>query len=468
MKWSQLLSSRRFGEESARAYDPARPPWQIDYDRLIFSSAFRRLQDKTQVHPLSASDYVRTRLTHTLEVSSVAQTLGTMAGASILKSSGDQAYQVDGRIAKLKDFLTPSDIGMITSAAALAHDIGNPPFGHSGEDSIRYWFASSEIARRVSCMLTESQRRDFELWEGNAAGFRILTRLQFYRNAGGMKLTTACLGAFMKYPTAAESIHGDKRVADSDIAGKKPGFFEADRSQWEDVAKDLGLIDLGNGRWCRHPLAYLTEAADDICYRIIDLEDGVRIGRILYSEYLNLMKCFLEPSEMSSLNDHEMETDKVAYLRAKAITKAVKEIIQVFFNRETDMLQGKPMGDLVSQMKSVEGMDGFKNCTTSRVYSMPTVLQIESAGFEIISGLLDSVVGAIFPEEGTTSAQSSVHGKNRKLFGNKIQQLIPNEFLAPSGTPYEQLLLAIDFVAGMTDSFALDLYRKLRGVTIPR
>jgi dGTPase len=391
-----------------------------------------------------------------------------MAGAAILKSSGKQGYRVDGRIGKLSDFITPSDIGMITSAAALAHDIGNPPFGHSGEDSIRYWFASSEIARRVSGMLTDNQRRDFELWEGNAAGFRILTRLQFYRNAGGMKLTTACLGAFMKYPTAAGSIHGDKRAADKDIAGKKPGFFEADRAQWEEVARDLGLIDLGNERWCRHPLAYLTEAADDICYRIIDLEDGVRIGRIPYSEYLKLMKRFLGPSEMSSLNDHEMEADKVAYLRAKAITKAVREVIQVFFDREADMLAGEPMGDLVSQMKSVKGMDGFKNITMSHVYSMPTVLQIESAGFEIISGLLDSVVGAIFPEMSNTSSQNKMHDKNRKLFGNKIKQLIPDEFLAPNGTPYEQLLLAIDFVAGMTDTFALDLYRKLRGVTIPR
>lgn len=461
MKWSDLLSSRRLNESEPREYDPARPPWQIDYDRLVFSSAFRRLQDKTQVHPLSSSDYVRTRLTHTLEVSSVARTLGTIAGAYILRTHGRETYSSG----TLSNMLSPSDIGMITSAAALAHDIGNPPFGHSGEDGIRYWFASSKFARRVRKFLSPEQILDFEIWEGNAEGFRILTRLQFYRNQGGMKLTSACLGAFMKYPTGASAIL-TKEQAENDIAGKKPGFFGEDRPQWTTVAENLGLIQSGENRWCRHPLAYLTEAADDICYRIIDLEDGFRLGRISYEEMFGLMKMLLRTDEMGSLQDHAGESEKVSYLRAKAISKSIKEAAMVFERREPDMLAGKPMGDLLSQIDSAEALDQFKATTTKKVYSMPTVLQIETAGFEILSGLLDAVVDAVFPINHDGAL------KNRNLFGKKVRKLIPVEFLVPEGEiktrAYEQLLLAVDFVAGMTDTFALDLYRKIRGVTIPR
>lgn len=461
MHWPKLLSSRRLTEVGARDYDPARPPWQIDYDRLVFSSAFRRLQDKTQVHPLSSSDYVRTRLTHSLEVSSVARTLGTVAGDYILRTHGEEPY---GK-GKLKDTLNPSDIGMITSAAALAHDIGNPPFGHSGEDAIRYWFSSSKIARRVRRHLTTDQQKDFENWEGNAGGFRILTRLQFYRNKGGMKLTTACLGAYMKYPTSANGVIS-KSLAEKDIAGKKPGFFEADREQWNEIAEDLGLISHGVNRWCRHPLAYLTEAADDICYRIIDLEDGFRLGRIPYNDMLETMGVLLKPDEIASLGEHPSPSEKVAYLRAKAINKTIKEVVEVFERREPDMLNGVPMGDMMSQINSSEALDLFKERTIRDVYSMPTVIQIEAAGFEIMAGLLDAVVNAVFPLSGQGRKT------NRELFGSKIRKLVPEEFLLPpddvTTNAYEQLLLAVDFVAGMTDTFALDLYRKIKGVTIPR
>ncbi len=461
MKWPNLLSSLRLSEVKSRPYESARPPWQIDYDRIVFSSAFRRLQDKTQVHPLSSSDYIRTRLTHTLEVSSVARTLGTIAGDYILRTYGKEQYGTK----TLEETLTPSDIGMITSAAALAHDIGNPPFGHSGEDAIRYWFSSSKYARRVRRLLNYEEKQDFEKWEGNAAGFRILTRLQFYRNEGGMKLTAACLGAFMKYPTSASGLV-TKEQATGDIAGKKPGFFETDRNQWNAVADDLGLIRLNDNRWCRHPLAYLTEAADDICYRIIDLEDGFRLGRIPYNDILEIMEKLLTPNEMASLTDHPSNSEKVAYLRAKAIGKAIKEVAEVFERREPDMLAGKPMGDMMSQISSADALDAFKDRTIRDVYSMPTVIQIETAGFEILSGLLDAVVDAVFP------IKSVGFTKNRGLFGSKVRNLIPDEFLVPedevNSRAYEQLLLAVDFVAGMTDTFALDLYRKIRGVTIPR
>lgn len=463
MEWPKLLSHLRLPSTEPGPYDPSRPPWQIDYDRLIFCSAFRRLQDKTQVHPLSASDYVRTRLTHSLEVSSVARTIGTRAGDHILRKHGKELYQ--GK-KSLKEVLAPSDIGMIVSAAALAHDIGNPPFGHSGEDAIRHWFATSKVAESIGKSFSPKQRADIEKWDGNAAGFRILSRLQFYRNKGGMKLTAACLGAYMKYPTSATGTFPGKLKPNQGIAGKKPGFFESDRFQWVSVAKELGLVKDGPNRWCRHPLAYLTEAADDICNQIIDFEDGYRLGRIPYEDVESMFHELVGAKRLSSLRDHLSKSEKVAYMRAKAIGMTIDEAVKVFATHQDDLLAGKPLGELASLIPSATKLRALKTRTKDDVFSMQNVLQIEAAGFEIIGGLLDVIVTAIDGE----ARPSRNPGKD--LFGKKVLKLIPEEFVGPNRTadasPYERLLLAIDFVSGMTDTFALDLFRKLRGVTIPR
>lgn len=463
MEWPKLLSPLRLPDPEPGPYDLSRPPWQIDYDRLIFCSAFRRLQDKTQVHPLSASDYVRTRLTHSLEVSSVARTIGTRAGVHILKKHGKELYQ--GK-ETLNQVLTPSDIGMIVSAAALSHDIGNPPFGHSGEDAIRHWFATSEVAAKIASNFTPKQRADIEKWDGNAAGFRILSRLQFYRNKGGMKLTAACLGAYMKYPTSATGTFTGKPKTGQGIAGKKPGFFESDRPQWMAVAKELGLVKNGPNRWCRHPLAYLTEAADDICNQIIDFEDGYRLGRIPFNDVKDMFHELVGAKGLSSLGDHLSNSEKVSYMRAKAIGITIDEAVEVFATHQDDLLAGKPFGELASLIPSADKLGALKTRTRSDIFSMPDVLQIEAAGFEIIGGLLDVIVTAIDGE----ARPSTNPGKD--LFGKKVLKLIPEEFIGPDRkpdkSPYERLLLAIDFVSGMTDTFALDLFRKLRGVTIPR
>jgi dGTPase len=460
MEWPKLLSQRRLQEHKPRDYHPARPPWQIDFDRLSFSSAFRRLQDKTQVHPLSASNYVRTRL----EVSSVARTLGTRAGGHILaRKYGDEPYE-GGK--KLREVLHPSDIGMIVSAAALAHDIGNPPFGHSGEDAIRYWFATSKVAERIQQDFTEIQRLDLKNWDGNAAGFRILTRLQFYRNNGGMKLTAACMGAFMKYPTAARGVLKGGADQDGNVGSKKPGFFESDRGQWLEVVDELGLIQDGDHRWCRHPLAYLPEAADDICNQIIDFEDGFRLGRIPYQDVEEMMRALVGNNQLRNLDDQLSRSEKVGYMCAKAIGKAIDEVVALFAACEGDILDGKPMADLVTRIPSASKLEALKKRTREEIFSMPTVLQIEAAGFEIISGLLDVVAGAI-----DICARPSAN-KAQNLFSQKVLNLIPEEFIGrdrkPVGDSYERVLLAVDFVAGMTDTFALDLFRKIRGVTIPR
>lgn len=459
MNWTQLLSSRRLPEKSARDYDDSRPPWQIDHDRIIFSSAFRRLQDKTQVHPLSSSDYVRTRLTHSLEVSSVARTLGTRAGKFVLQKHGGLAYGG----ATLSGVLSPSDFGMITGSAALAHDIGNPPFGHSGEDAIRFWFATSDVAKTASDGLSEVQRADFERWEGNAEGFRILARNQMYQNEGGMRLTAASMGAYMKYPTASVGLLS--KDEDKNVSAKKPGFFDADRAEWESIADELGLERQGQDRWCRHPLAFLTEAADDICYGIVDLEDGYRLGCISYSEISELLEQFLTDEDYQWEEKNKDPNERLVYLRAKAITRLVNETTEAFQDHETSLLAGTQNAELLSVIPSAKALKDIKDMTKQNVYSMRGVLEIETAGFKIIPGLLDVFVDGIsrgFEEEKTNDA----------LFARKVVELIPSSFLEegrkPSDCPYKRLLSAVDFVAGMTDTFALDLFRKIRGVSIPR
>ena len=260
MDWTQLLSNKRFGKTSASQVTPSRSPFHQDYDRVVFSSAFRRLQDKTQVFPLAKSDYVRTRLTHSLEASCVGRSLGMEVGL---------------RLKRLPKGVDTSGLGMIVSTACLAHDIGNPPFGHAGEQAISQWFRDK--GKEFLCPLTEQQKRDFLNFEGNAQGFRILTRLQHPGNNGGLQLTYATLSAFSKYPTS--SIAVSKENGNSSVARKKHGFFAADKQAFSQVAKTVGLIPSDREEsWCRHPLAFLVEAADDICYSIIDLEDGVRRG----------------------------------------------------------------------------------------------------------------------------------------------------------------------------------------------
>jgi len=387
-----------------------------------------------------------------------------LAGKHILDKYGAESYDKS----TLKDALAPSDIGMITCAAALAHDIGNPPFGHSGEDAIRYWFASSPIAQKIKGRLSDSQIADFDNWEGNAEGFRIATRLQLSRDKGGMRLTAACLGAFMKYPTSATGIYPQetsKEEKKSNVAPKKPGYFDADAEFWLEVAEELQLNQTGKGRWCRHPLAYLTEAADDICYRIVDLEDGHRIGRVIYDEFRSLMVNLLgEEIVGDSEKEYPGSGNNISYLRARAIGKGVIEAAELFNQWEPELLKGEPRGELMENIPSSAAWSQIKKKTSERIYSMRNVLEIEAAGFKIIPGLLDIFVDAVEQCYGENS------NRNTALFANKAIDLIPSEFLGqdrkPIEDPYERLLSIIDFVAGMTDSYALDLFRKLRGVSL--
>jgi dGTPase len=465
MTWDQLLSDARIGKKESHSYDKSRPPWQMDYDRIVFSSAFRRMQDKTQVFPLSGSDYVRTRLTHSLEVSTVARTIGTMAGSWILDKYGSTVHPKSN--SPIKDVFCPADIGTITATGALAHDIGNPPFGHSGEDAIRYWFNNSHVAEAFHPFLSPEKRAEFSNWEGNAEGFRLLARHQMARHRGGLQLTAASLGAYTKYPTAATAVAANAEERKQQ-ATKKPGFFSHDQQLWEEVALALGLIrHPTKDRWCRHPLAYLTEAADDICYRIIDLEDGFRLGRISFGDIESLYGAVAGPEARKKVSDyHDAEPlEKVTHLRSLAFTSAVKQVVDVFIDGQDQFLQGTFEGDIVSRVTSKQAFQDMRQLGIKRVYCTPSVLEIEAAGFEIIPGLLDAFASAV------SNAAAAVSEKDICPKASKLLSLIPSEYLGkertPDPSPYIRLLGVVDYVAGMTDSYALTLYRRIKGVSLP-
>ncbi len=445
MDWNQLLCAGRLGKDGPpRPHDPARSEFRRDSDRLMFSTAFRRLQDKTQVFPLADNDYVRTRLTHSLEVSSVARSLGARVGAVVAQRHGLAQHG--------------SEFGEVVSAAALAHDLGNPPFGHSGEDAIRHWFATSPIAEKAGAGLSAAERADIAEYEGNAQGFRLITRLQMPDNQGGLQLTHATLGAFTKYPRESLIPAGLPRGA----SAKKFGFYQSEREHFESVAEHCGLLRRtpDEAWWARHPLAFLVEAADDICYRLVDFEDGCRVGELGYAEvrdaFLALMPDAQKPKRL-----HEAHTDRrrVQILRAMAIGCAIDEAAEVFLENETAILSGAFDTPLIDAGARCAAWADIQRRSIETIYATPRGVKIEAAGFEVLGGLLDVFVSAL--NELTTHPRRS----------RKLLSLVPAENLgpgrAPDAEPYPRLLKILDFVSGMTDSYALELYKNVRGIALP-
>src|SRR5690606_21729060 len=332
MKWEQLLSLKRYGDTNKRLrkeQDETRLGFEVDYDRVIFSSEFRSLQDKTQVIPLSQTDFVHTRLTHSLEVSVVGRSLGRKVGLKLLKKyphlQSIHGYQAN-------------DFGAIVAAAALAHDIGNPPYGHSGEKAIGEFFKNG-IGKQFKTYLSEKEYQDLCDFEGNANGFKILTESRQGRE-GGLRLSYATLGAFMKYPK--ESL---PKKPTTHIADKKYGFFQSEKDAFIDIANELGLIKRSQTNdisFSRHPLTFLVEAADDICYTIIDFEDGINLGLISEDyalEYLiNLVRASINKENYNALTNTE---DRISYLRALAINTLINETVDLFMTHEEELLKGE-------------------------------------------------------------------------------------------------------------------------------
>lgn len=440
--WQKLLSAERPGAGRAPG-TPERTPFQQDYDRIVFSSAFRRLKDKTQVFPLSRSDYVRTRLTHSLETSCVGRSLGAIVGREIIARHG---------LSELES----GDFGAVVAAACLAHDLGNPPFGHAGEDAIREWFRASGLLERHA--FSPAQRADFERFEGNAQGFRIVTRLQSPSNPG-MQLTSAVLAAFTKYPRPSH--------LDTELDGKsaaKFGFFQHDADTFEGIARSTGLIERLRGlAWRRHPLAFLVEVADDTCYLVVDLEDAARLGYVPYAD----AECLLADLAGDRVSGGRLERlhdtkERLEYLRAKAIGNLLEGAATVFLENEDAILDGRFDDELLQHASAAAPLQAVLKLAKEKIYTAQPALEIETAGFEVLGSLLDLFTRAVEAHCGFGRTSS----RERML----LKQL-PTQFLGhdgqPDADPYVRLLKVADFVSGMTDSYAVDLYRKLRGFDLP-
>jgi dGTPase len=385
MNWEQLLSLKRFGDTEKRdraKQDETRLGFDVDFDRIIFSSAFRSLQDKTQVIPLSETDFVHTRLTHSLEVSVVGRTLGRRVGKVLLE-----------RHPKLQELgYTFNDFGAIVAAASVTHDIGNPPFGHSGEKAIGEYFKSGNGAKYKD-QLTEKEYQDLIDFEGNANGFKILTESR-EGVSGGLRLSYATLGAFLKYPK--ESIPKKPTIH---IADKKYGFFQSEKIEFLDVVKDLGLRQKSTTEdisFYRHPLAYLVEAADDICYTIIDFEDGINLGLIeeeFALEYMiKLVKDTIDSKKYHSLKH---TTDRVSYLRALAIGVLINETVAIFLANEEAILEGAFEKYLLDKCKYEAQINDILKISVAKTYKSTEVVEKEVAGYRIIADLLDVFVSSL-------------------------------------------------------------------------
>ena len=444
MDWVRLLSTKRLGRPANGDNAlPLRTEFTRDYDRIIFSSAFRRMQDKTQVFPLAKSDYVRTRLTHSLEVASVGRSLGMLAADAIV--------QIDPA---LKNVVNPYDLGIIVATACLAHDIGNPPFGHAGESAIQEWFETSDIVTELS----DTERRDLIKFEGNAQGFRTLCKQLYVPKRVGLELTCATLGAFAKYPRASAV----EDVQKTGISAKKFGFMQSESELFRELADELGLVRKpgATDAWHRHPLAFLVEAADDICYHVMDVEDGYKAGCLSFDEIAELYRPWLPEKRWEYGRQIEDLGRRVEFFRALTVNAMVEAVVQAFKDNYNGLLDGTFDKELTACIPLSREFSAFKDLAKLKVYTARPVVEIEACGFEVIAGLLESFCNAIDIKANNLEKGKA---KARTLLG-----LMPeiNRDLTEL-TYYERTLLATDFVSGMTDSFAVELYQRVRGISLP-
>ena len=443
MNWEQLLSLKRQGDTNKRLrkeQDETRLGFEVDYDRIIFSSEFRSLQDKTQVIPLSKTGFVHTRLTHSLEVSVVARSLGRIVGEALLQKYPHLAT-IHGY--KMNDF------GAIVAAAALAHDIGNPPFGHSGEKAIGDFFKNGG-GKTFKSQLADKEYQDLCDFEGNANGFKILTQ---ERNGilGGLRLSYATLGAFMKYPK--ESL---PKKTSAHIADKKYGFFQGDVETFKDIAEELELITRSttNVSYARHPLTFLVEAADDICYTIIDFEDGINLGLISEDfalEYLiNLVRDSILTETFNKLGTTK---DRLGYLRALAINSLIKDAASIFMKHEEEILNNEFTVSLMDKSKYQAQIKDIIKISVEKIYRSKEVVEKEIVGYKAINTLLLTYITAV---------------NNRFLgtesnFDKLILQMEPELIKFNHKKLYNRILSVCNYVAMLSDGQAISKYKIING-----
>ncbi|MBK9737682.1 MAG: dNTP triphosphohydrolase [Saprospiraceae bacterium] len=453
--WGDCISYARFGFEASGSQS-VRSEFTRDYDRIIFLSAFRRLQNKTQVFPLPGNVFVHNRLTHSLEVASVGRSLGSIIGQELNKKhrstfTEDQCsfyqYELSG----------------VISSACLAHDLGNPAFGHSGEKAISHFFISHADQQlnnsNLKSHFKEHEWSDLINFEGNANALRLLTRQFKGKLEGGQRLMYVTLASILKYPCSSDAL--DKKY----IHRKKYGYFQSDKKAFDDIVERFDMIDQA-GRPYRHPFVYLVEAADDICYRIIDMEDAHRIGILSRIEiehaFLSLIGELIGQNSTLDrtkdvLNKISDDNEAISYLRAKCINGLVSRATEVFLNNEEEILSGHFNSTLVDEVaKSCHYLSTINEISVTRIYNHHSVIEVELAGYNVMSEILSVFINAVLNE-------------NRTALENKCLHLIPTQYNLSKDdvSPYEKTMGVLDFVSGMTDGYATEMYRKMKGIDIP-
>ncbi len=457
LDWRKLYSPKRLGAENRIVDmdpDSIRNPYQRDYDRLIFSSAFRRLQNKTQVFPLPGSIFVHNRLTHSLEVACVGRSIGSMIGQRIAKAyhTSDEDFQ------RFYNY----ELGSVVAAACLAHDIGNPPFGHSGEKAISAYFKnlSKEETAILKEQVSENQYADLIHFEGNANGLRLLTHPFNENSEGGMRLTYTTIASMIKYPCEARA--GHKK---GNLHRKKYGFFDSEKQTFQKIVSEFGLISISTDEqiaYARHPFVYLVEAADDICYQIIDWEDAYRLKIISLEKAIDgLLNFFPEEgiqtrSKAKSVVEKIVDANqKIAYLRATVINLLLENCVNVFWNKREQILAGTYEKSLTDDLDAEIAVpfNKLKEISIKEIYNYRSVVEIELAGYKILGGLLEEFIPAVlYPDRPNAE---------------KLLQLVPPQFIYQGENLYLKLQSVIDFISGMTDIYAVDLYRKIKGIALP-
>lgn len=448
MNWNDLLSAARSPEKSQNQAEEGklhRTAFEQDFDRIIFSHPFRRLQDKTQVFPLPDEDFVHTRLTHSLEVSSVGRSLGRKVGAAICERHKELTDQG----------ISGFDFGAITAAASLAHDLGNPPFGHSGEDAISEFFTNHDAGLFFKDKVNDLQWADLCNFEGNAQGFRILIQKEL-----GLKLTNATLASFTKYPRP--SLVSSKEQGRK--SQKKFGYYSSESADFNRIAKAMGLIEVENGIWRRHPIAFLVEAADDICYQVIDLEDGCRLGLVSYETTEELLSGILgDRMDKAKLDRKSSLGEKVGTLRALTIGVLIDQCASLFIDNESGIINGEFDSALTDKIAASSSLEDISKLSIEKIYRSRVVTEIEAAGFEVLPGLL---------EEYCTAAWSQNFKSNFSKKHKAVLRLLPPETLeaikAAGEDTYSILRTVLDFVGGLTDKHALNMYRQIKGTSLPK
>ena len=443
MEWKQLISNKRFGQEHKHAerHDD-RSEFKRDYDRLIFSSAFRRLQNKTQVFPLPGSIFVHNRLTHSLEVASVGMSIGNDISRRVIQKQPD-----------LKDTLV-EETGTIVSAACLAHDLGNPPFGHSGEKAIQTFFSEGP-GLKIKPMVSSEFWDDITHFEGNANAFRILTHRFKGRRQGGFVMTYSMLASIVKYPFA------------SSLAGNhgKFGFFASEAESYRKIADELGIsCKSAPGeplKYARHPLVYMVEAADDICYEIMDIEDSHKLKILSYAETEHLLLSFFDEDIQQKIRqriiDEELtdENEKVVYMRASVIGKLENECVAAFLAHEEEILAGTFEGSLIDHI-SERQKKAYQECekiSYSKIYQSKPVLDIELSGYQIMATLMK-----VFVEAAVNPS---------RFYSKQLLRRVSSQYDIENENLEERIMAILDYISGMTDIYALDIYQKINGISLP-